>query len=88
MARHFLYIFQYRKKIWGYLQEDRRKKMFSLKSMTKLEALTVPCLQFCEPANANIIEKFYNQRTIFEGIWFILPCEVLFQPQYQGRDLI
>ncbi len=33
--------FQYRKKSWGALKKIRRKKMFSPKSMTKLEALTV-----------------------------------------------
>ncbi len=41
MARPFLYRFQYRKTIWGNLKKNRRKKMFYLKSMTKLEALTV-----------------------------------------------
>jgi hypothetical protein len=41
IARHILYRFQYRKFIWGHLKKVWRKKIFSLKSMTKLEDLTV-----------------------------------------------
>ncbi len=40
-ARHILYRFQYRNIIWGHLKKVWRKKIFSLKSMTKLEDLTV-----------------------------------------------
>ncbi len=41
IARHILCRFQYRKIIWGHLKKVWRKKIFSLKSMTKLEDLTV-----------------------------------------------
>ena len=41
MHRPLPYRFQYQKKIWGDLKNVWRKKMFSAKSMTKLEALTV-----------------------------------------------
>jgi hypothetical protein len=41
MARPLPYRFQYQKKLWGVLKNVWRKKMFSAKSMTKLEALTV-----------------------------------------------
>jgi hypothetical protein len=42
MPRSLLYRFQYWKKSWGNHKKVQRKKMFLLKSMTKLEALTVP----------------------------------------------
>ena len=41
MHRPQLYRLQYQKKLWGNLKKFWRKKMFSLKSMTKLEDLTV-----------------------------------------------
>jgi hypothetical protein len=41
MPRPLPYRFQYQKKLWGVLKNVWRKKMFSAKSMTKLEALTV-----------------------------------------------
>jgi hypothetical protein len=41
IASHILYRFQYRKIKWGLLKKVWSKKMFSLKSMTKLEDLTV-----------------------------------------------
>jgi hypothetical protein len=41
MAKHNLYGLQYRKKLSGNLKKIWRKKIFSLKSMTKLEDLTV-----------------------------------------------
>ncbi len=41
MPRPLLYRFQYQKKSWGGLKNIWWKKMFSAKSMTKLEALTV-----------------------------------------------
>ncbi len=41
MYRPFLYRFQYRKTLWGNLKKVWRKKKFLLKSMTKLEDLTV-----------------------------------------------
>jgi hypothetical protein len=40
--RHILYRLQYRKIKWGLLNKVGSKKIFSLKSMTKLEDLTVP----------------------------------------------
>ncbi len=41
MYRPLLYRFQYRKTLWGNLKKVWRKKKFLLKSMTKLEDLTV-----------------------------------------------
>ncbi len=41
MPRPLIHRFQYQKKLWGALKKIRRKEMFSPKSMTKLEALTV-----------------------------------------------
>jgi hypothetical protein len=41
MAKYIPYRLQYRKKLSGNLKKIRRKKIFSLKSMTKLEDLTV-----------------------------------------------
>ncbi len=41
MHRPQLYRLQYQKKLWGNLKKFWRKKRFSLKSMTKLEDLTV-----------------------------------------------
>jgi hypothetical protein len=41
MHRPQLYRLQYQKKLWDNLKKFWRKKMFSLKSMTKLEDLTV-----------------------------------------------
>jgi hypothetical protein len=41
MHRPLLYRLQYQKKLWGNLKKIWQKKMFSLKSMTKLEDLTV-----------------------------------------------
>jgi hypothetical protein len=47
MPRPLPYRFQYQKKLWGVLKNVWRKKMFSAKSMTKLEALTVPSWPRC-----------------------------------------
>ncbi len=41
MPRPILYRLQYRKKLWGNQNKVRQKKIFSPKSMTKLEDLTV-----------------------------------------------
>ena len=41
IASHILYRLQYRKIKWGLLNKVGSKKIFSLKSMTKLEDLTV-----------------------------------------------
>ncbi len=41
MLRPILYRLQYRKKLWGNQNKVRQKKIFSPKSMTKLEDLTV-----------------------------------------------
>ncbi len=47
MHRPLLYRLQYQKILWGILKKVLQQKMFSLKSMTKLEDLTVvSCLQF------------------------------------------
>jgi hypothetical protein len=41
MPSPYLYRFQYQKKLWGDVKKVLRKKMFSSKSVTKLEDLTV-----------------------------------------------
>ncbi len=52
MPKSLLYRFQYWKKSWGNHQKVQRKKMFSHKSMTKLEALTVVSSTDCNPLTA------------------------------------
>jgi hypothetical protein len=73
MHRPQLYRLQYQKKLWGNLKKFGRKKMFSLKSMTKLEDL----IRIFPTPEAVVLDDFQPKTTDY--LWFCLAYTEVFQ---------